>query len=151
MRNKKIVWQTIYDLKTWLNIHVSHLNYTRNLVLTFSTALVAFCYTQHEKVKGLNNCSALTFKVTIILLGTSVFLGLYLALRQEKNYRLYRKISRKIEKSPKESHEELDETDFIKEQNEIEGIENGNKDIFLAQLWSFYAGVLLIIAVTIFD
>lgn len=93
---KKEYWQTLYDVKSWLGIHVSHHNYTRNLILTLAVAMLAFTFSQYQRLQPDNVRS---IRISIILFGISTFFGLYISIWQSEAYRLYRVISRKIEQT----------------------------------------------------
>lgn len=137
---KKEYYQKAYDLKTWLNIHISQLSYTRNLILVLSIAALGFAINYHEaNIRGIPIKNQL--KISVLFLVLSIVFGLIIAFLESENYRLKRKISRIIEQN-----EDFEDTNskFIRLQNKCTTIEQINRFLFYSQLISFGTGIIIL-------
>ena len=121
-KNKEGI-KEIYDVKTWLQIHISQLTYVRNLIIIISTAEIGFlvnilmnkCLTDIEINFGL---ISLTFGVT------SIIFGFYIAYHESENFRLKGRISRQIIKGG----------EYMEDEDKCTKLERGNKIFFKGQL-----------------
>ena len=145
MKREKKYWQRVYDVTTWLNIHITHLSYVRNTILALSVATLGFAIAQWQKITAASFCWIHCCLLgAIILLGVSIFLGLFIGLQQSKVYRLYRKISRIIEQSGEREDDVLDDNIFKAQRDECDEIEERNKYLFLFQVWVYFIGVAVL-------
>lgn len=90
-------YRSIYDVKTWLNLHITQTNYTRNLILTFSIATLAYSLNQYSNSVPKSGSAAL-FYLSFFNTGIAIVFGLLMEFYQSQNFRSKRKISRIIEK-----------------------------------------------------
>lgn len=132
MRMKKY-HKKIYDIKTWQNIHVKQLSYTRNLILILATASLAFTI---NTFKGQNYgvCQEYLIKVAGILFLFSIACGLLIAIFESKNYRLKYKIARNIER----------DMNFKEDEKKCTHVETCNKHAFRFQIAFFLSGIIML-------
>lgn len=125
----------IYDTKTWQNIHVAQLSYTRNLLIILAVASLGFTVTQ---IGGSHTDPFKLFKFDLPLAGLSflisIALGLLIALLESTNYRLKYKIARDI----------LQGHDFEKLQSKCSKIEFFNGWALIGQVFLFLFGVIIL-------
>lgn len=143
MKKTKGYYQKIYNVETWLGLHTTQLSYTRNLILTF--ALVSLGYTL-SRFQEINDTWQSWIQLTLITIATIFFLisivfGLFIAIDESENYRLYRKISRKIEQTNTKPEDEFDDSILDDERNQSERIETKNKSRFRRQVWFLFFGI----------
>lgn len=130
----------IYDVKTWLNIHVSQLSYTRNLLIVLASAEIGFVLGKTE-----SNGNELIYKVIMIFSAISVGVGLLLALNEESNFRKKRQISRLLARN--KSFEAV-KAEYLIIENECTKLEERNKYLFWTQsllfaIATFFIGLLV--------
>lgn len=152
---KKQVIQNIYPIGDWLGIHAHHLNYVRNLVLTFSVASLGYSIYKYSDVDYTTIFIAKYCLVSAIFsFGISAILGLSIALVQDKVFRIYRRISRTIEKQPivikDEIEQDFDESSIASDVRLSTKLETVNKFLFLLQLIIYVMGVILL-TISIFE
>ena len=140
---KKAYYQKIYDINAWLGIHTAHLGYTRNLILALTVASLGFTLTKYENLNMDVSFSVKFFVVLAILLFVAaIIIGLFIAVKQSKIFRLYRTISRIIEKQKISETEDLDKTTFAIERIECDSLENINKYLFITQMIIYSLGIV---------
>ena len=132
----------IYDVVTWLNIHVAQLSYTRNLIIVLATALIGFIAYQASSEDSLYVVQECLINSSLILNILSVFFGIVISILSEWNYRVYRKISRELLKADEYSDNLKEDLRGKKSINDT--IEAMNRYLFFLQLTTFGTGVLLI-------
>lgn len=131
----------IYDVSNWLNIHVNHLGYLRNLIILLSTAEIGFILSDSVQNLELSCSVRCAVTVALILSLISIGSGLLLAILEEWNFRLKRKISRIIVRSvnykeAKSRYSSIEET--------CSKIESANRIVFFIQLFLFFVGTVLL-------
>jgi len=142
---KKSTLKALYPINEWLRIHTTHLAYVRNLVLTLAVASLGYCMSKYSSIDFTT-----TFVVkycltsTIIAFGISVLLGLLIAVIQDKVFRLYREISRNIEKENVPEDSEVDDNVIAAPRSRCISLERTNKCLFLSQLIIYGIGVILL-------
>lgn len=141
MKQKKSFFQSMYDVKMWMEVYINHRNHTRNLILTLAIAMLAFACSQYDKLKGGNIRDT---RIAIVLFGISSYAGLYMAMQQSVIYRLYRNISEIIEQTPEMPDEEIDDNVFEKEKNKLLSIETLDIIVFRFQLGALFSGIAFI-------
>jgi hypothetical protein len=142
---KKSYYQKIYNIDSWLKIHITQLNYTRNLILTLAVASLGFTIGKWIALGswGDNLSRGLTLFGSLFLV-ISIMTGLKIAMDDSENYRRYRKISRLIEQSDIAPEQEFDES-IIKAEVEIcDRIENQNRERGKYQIIFFLIGLVAI-------
>lgn len=140
---KKKYWQNVYDVSNWLNIHISHLSYVRNLILTFGVASIGFALSQYPAIIIHAN-SAVKYCIisSIIFFAVSISLGVFIAIIQDKVYRLYREISRIIEKTNEEPEQHIEPSIFESNSKACTKLESYNKWLFIFQGFLFCMGLM---------
>lgn len=143
MSKDREYYKSIYDLKTWLSIHVNQLSYTRNLVITLSIAALGFWIDRYLTIKPqLSGCSKISWGIVGGCLLLSIFMGLYISEREAESYRLNRQISRRIEELPDFTDQD---TEYKDAHQKVKTIKERNENLFIGQLVTFF------IAITIFS
>ena len=131
--DKKEYHKKIYDIKTWQNIHVKQLSYTRNLILILATASLAFTINKYNSDNhGISCMIYFGLQATGVLFLISIACGLLIAILESENYRLKYRIARNVER----------DIDFKNEQNKCSLIEKVNKYTLYIQIGLFLIGII---------
>lgn len=142
MKKDRKYYLEIYDVKTWLNIHVAQLSYTRNLLLTFATACLGYGVNEYRKIKDdYQFCLQAWWIFAFVLLLISIVFGVLLVINECNNFRYKRKISRII--SADDNFTE-DHKEFNNLQNKCTGLEKRHPYFFFTQMFTFLGGLILL-------
>ena len=120
-----------YDLDSWRQEHFNQLRYSRNLLLIFGTAILAYAVNQKQtlleyaSVKELGflyiyNWGFIAWDIGVVMIVLSISLGLLAAIKQSRIYRIYFKIGRVVADSHTTEMEEIIKLD----QDKIRRMEN---------------------------
>ena len=141
MEKGKEYYEKIYDSNTWLDIHVKHLSYIRNLLLVLAAASLGYTL-NILRATSYEMCCCLIFiiKLSCFLFLLSITVGVIIALLESKNYRLKWKISRLIQQ--KKDFSEND-TDFISLQQKCSYLESTNTNLLYIQSAFFLISIIL--------
>jgi hypothetical protein len=140
---KKKHLQSVYGVSNWLSIHISHLSYVRNLILTFGVASIGFALSKYpDIIVGANKVVKYCIVSSIIFFAISVAIGVLIAILQDKIYRLYRHISRIIECTDEDPDQNIDPLIFKNINILCTKLENYNKWLFTFQGVFFCFGVM---------
>jgi hypothetical protein len=131
----------IYDVNNWLNIHVHHLGYLRNLIILLSTAEIGFVLSDSVQNIELSCSVRCAVNVALILSLISIGSGLLLAMLEEWNFRLKRKISRIIVCST--NYEEA-RNKYSPIETTCTNIESANRIVFFIQMFLFFIATILL-------
>lgn len=142
MLHEKEYWQSVYDVKSWLSIHTTHLSYTRNLILTLAIASLGFTFGQYQNpVFHTMSSGRLGMITASFLFVSAIVIGLIIAINQEKIYRIYSQISRVIEIA---NEKQIDDKYFSKPSNQIRIMEKRNRNLFNRQVFIFLVGIFVL-------
>lgn len=143
MLQSKDYLRQIYNIEGWRSTHVNHLNYTRNLIITLSTASLGFTFSQFQKLAPPIKYNIKVFFIAIVIVFTiSILVGIIVAIRQSKVYRLYRHISRIIESTEANMSGQVDDDVFKNESKKCTNLEKNNEGLFELTLMLYFMGVI---------
>ena len=139
-KQKRDYYRSIYDVKSWLSLHVTQQGYVRNLILTFCIALLAYGLNLYSKtpVEIRKNYS---WGISGLFILSSIFIGLVIASLQAENFRRKRTISRIIEKNP---YFMDTDTDFINRQKICTKIETWINYLVPVQIMLFFISLVIL-------
>ena len=141
---KKECYQKAYNLDAWRSIHITQLAYIRNLILVLSIGALGYVINQYGNNTGQTGIKFLLLLISELVLLISIAIGLFIAMAEAENYRLYRTISRIIEQSDIKSDQSFDDSVFKNERKQCDRIEANNKVRARWQVWLFFLGIVFI-------
>lgn len=143
-RNQKLELEAerkIYDVTTWLNIHITQLAYFRNLLIIMSFAEIGYVVNYFDKTQNHISNEAWWLFISMVINIISIGIGLLLAWRAQENFRLKRKISRILVKND-DILNAKDEYKIV--EKECEKLESGNRIYIKLQVLTFGVATLII-------
>ena len=145
MQKKEEVLET-YDIKSWQAIHVQQLGYIRNLIIILSTALTGFIVSLLFSNEKLAPCVEVLLKISGSGYLIPLSLGILLAIKESKNYRLKYKAARIL----KRYEGDIENKEFMKLEKECTALEGLNKRLFKGQLVTFLGAFFILIVALLF-
>jgi hypothetical protein len=137
---RKEYFQKIYNVDTWLGIHIKQLSYSRNLLITLAVAAFGYTMNYYQKVKE----SRYWLIIVGFMFFFSIVCGLCIAFLEAEKYNHYRRISRIIEQTKIDPLEDLNEDIFKEESDECDKLDKKNADFSIGQVIAFLLAAVIL-------